>query len=92
MIILIVSTPLHTGRGWGWALFLSVHCLTSSDSYQVVDVLYRATTAQVVDRTSDTLKDRTDSSSTSETLNQLIGDVSYLEAWHNQYVGLTCNL
>ena len=40
MIILIVSTPLHTGRGWGWVLLLSVHSLTSGDSYQIIDILY----------------------------------------------------
>ena len=66
--------------------------LTSGDGDEVVDILDRATAREVVHRTGDTLQDRTNSSSTSQTLNQLIGDVTYLQTRHHQHVGLTSNL
>ena len=70
-------------------LLLSVHCLASCDSYHVVDVIYRATTRKIVNRTGNTLEDRTDSDGTTQALNELVADVTYLEVWNYQYVSLT---
>ena len=61
-------------------LSLCIHSLASCDSYHIVDVINRATTAQVVYRTSNTLKDRADSDSIAQTLNELIADVTNLKA------------
>ena len=66
-----------------------IHCLTSSDSYHVVDIVNRATTREVVDRTSDTLEDRTDSYGIAEALYELITDVTNLEVREYQYVSMT---
>ena len=71
---------------------LSVLCLASCDSYHVVDVIYRATTREVVYRTSDTLEDRTDSDGTTQALNELVADVTNLEVWNYQNVSLTSNV
>ena len=68
---------------------LSVLCLASCDSYHVVDVIYRATTRKIVNRTGNTLKDRTDSDGTTQTLNELVADVTNLEVRNYQYVSLT---
>ena len=70
-------------------LSLCIHSLASCDSYHIVDVINRAATAQVVYWTSNTLKDRTDSDSIAQTLNELIADVTNLKAWYYQYVSLT---
>ena len=65
---------------------LSILCLASGDSYHVVDIIYRATTREVVYRTSDTLKDRTDSDGTTQALNELVADVTNLKVRNYQYV------
>ena len=72
-------------------LLFSVHCLASCDSYHVVDILYLATTREVVDRKCDTLKDRTDGNGVAETLNELVRDVAYFEIRNNEYIGMTGN-
>ena len=48
---------------------LSVLCLASCDGYHVVDVINRATTRKIVNRTGNTLEDRTDSDGTTQALN-----------------------
>ena len=68
---------------------LSILCLASGDSYHVVDIIYRATTREVVYRTSDTLKDRADSDGTTQTLNELVTDVTHLKVRNYQYISLT---
>ena len=65
---------------------LGVLCLASCDSYHVVDVIYRATTREVVYRTGNTLEDRTDSDGTTQALNELVADVTNLEVRNYQYV------
>ena len=67
---------------------LSILCLASCDSYHVVDVIYRATTRKIVNRTGNTLKDRTDSDGTTQTLNELVADVTNLEVWNYQTLAL----
>ena len=54
------SSPL--GRSGG-VLLLGIHCLTSSNGNHVVDVIYRAATAEVIHRTCNTLQHRTDGDS-----------------------------
>ena len=71
---------------------LSILCLASGDSYHIVDIIYRATTREVVYRTSDTLKDRADSDGTTQTLNELVADVTNLKVRNYQYVSLTSNV
>ena len=73
-------------------LSLCIHSLASCDSYHIVDVIYRATTRKVVNRTSDTLEDRTDSDGTTQALNELVADVTNLEVRNYQYVSLTSYL
>src|SRR3712207_1517712 len=51
-----------------------------------------ATTTQVVDRTGYTLQNRTYGLSATQTLNELIADVTYFQAGHNQHVGLAGNI
>ena len=73
-------------------LLLRVHCLASCDGNHLVDVVYRATAAEVVHWLCDTLEDRTDSVCISKSLNELIGDVTYLKAWEYEYVCMTGDL
>ena len=62
-------------------LLLRVHGLASCDCNHLVDVVYRATAAEVVNWLCDTLEDRADRICISKSLNELVGDVTYLEAW-----------
>ena len=63
-------------------LLFGVHGLTRGDGYHVVDVVDRATAREVVDRTCDTLQNRTDGDGITQTLNHLITDVSNLKVRH----------
>jgi hypothetical protein len=71
---------------------LSIHCLAGCDGNHLVDVVNRASAAQVVHRASDTLEDRADSVGTAKTLNELVADVANLEAWSNENVSLACDV
>ena len=71
------------------ASLLSILCLASCDGYHVVDVINRATTREVVYRTGNTLEDRTDSDGTTQTLNELVTDVTHLKIRNYQYISLT---
>ena len=71
---------------------LRVHCLASCDCHHLVDVVYRAAAAKVVDRTGDTLEDWSDSVCVTESLNELVADVTNLEAWEHENISVTCNL
>ena len=75
-----------------YQLLLGVHSLTRGDGNHVIDVINRAATRQIVYWTGDTLKNRTDSDSVTQTLNQLIADISNLEVREYKYVSLTSNL
>ena len=71
---------------------LRVHCLASCDCYHLVDVVYRAAAAEVVNRTCNTLEDRSDSVCVTKSLNELVADVTNLEAWEHKDVCVTCDL
>ena len=69
-----------------------VHRLASCDSDHLVDVIYRTATAEVIYRTCDTLEDRSDCVSVSKSLNELVCDVTYLEAREYENVSVTGDL
>ena len=82
----------HTVSVYFKAVLFCIHSLASCDRYHLVDVIYRAAAAEVVYRTGDTLEDRTDCICTTESLNELVSDVTYLEAWEYKYICMTCDL
>ena len=55
------------------------------------DVLYFASAAEVINRSGDTLKDRTYGISTAETLYELVADISCLQIREYEYVGFSGN-
>ena len=69
-----------------------IHCLAGGDCDHLVDVVNRAAAAEVVHRTGDTLEDRTDGVCIAESLNELVGDVSYLEAREYEYICVSRDL
>ena len=71
------------------SLFLCVHSLACCDGHHLVDVVNRATTAEVVDRTGNTLEDRTECHCSTEAFHKFVGDVTYLEAWYHQHVSVS---
>lgn len=70
-------------------LLFCVHRLAGGDCDHLVDVIYGAAAAQVVDRTGDTLEDRSDGVGASKTLNELVCDVADLEVREDEDVGLS---
>ena len=72
-----------------YVLLLSVHSLTSRDSHHVVNILYGATTREVVDRTSNTLQDRTDSYGITQTLNELLANITNLQVGEYEDISFT---
>ena len=69
-------------------LLLGIHSLTSRDGYHIIDVLNRTTTTQVIDRTGNTLKNRTYGDGIAEALYKFISDVSHLKIRENKHVGV----
>lgn len=65
-------------------LLLGIHSLTSRDGYHIIDVLNRTTTTQVIDRTGNTLKNRTYGDGIAEALYKFISDVSHLKIRENK--------
>ena len=60
-------------------LLFSSNSLIGGDSHHLVNIVYRAATAEVVYRCSHPLEDRPYSHSTTEALYQLVGDVTHLK-------------
>ena len=76
-----------------WLSILISHPWPAScDGNHLVDVVNRASAAEVVDRTGDTLEDRTDGICISKPLNELVSDVSDLKAREYKHIRVTGNL
>ena len=73
-------------------LSFRIHGLAGGDGHHLVDVIYRTATAEVVDRTGNTLKNGTKGLGTAKTLHHLVGNVAYLKTREYQYVGFACNV
>ena len=76
---------------WGSTLFC-IHCLAGCDCHHLIDVINRASAAQVVDRTGDTLKDRSYRIGISKSLYKLVCNVADFQIREYQNVCLSCNL
>lgn len=68
---------------------LRVHSLACCDCNHLIDVIYRTAAAEIVYRACNTLENRADSICIAESLNKLVGNVSYLEAWEYENIGMT---
>ncbi len=66
--------------------------LNSSDCNNTNNIISRATTGEVVDRTSNTLKDWSVCISTTETLNKLVTNVASLKVGEDKDVSVSGNL
>lgn len=73
-------------------LFLRIHSLTSSDGYEVYDIFNRTAAREIVNRTCDSLENRTKGNGIAKTLNELITDIAYLKVREHENVCLTSNL
>ena len=82
---------MNRGSSLNQILF-RIHRLASRDGYHLIDVVNRAAAAEVVDRLSDTLEDRTDSVSSAKSLNELVCDVSDLKAWEHEDIRMAGDL
>ena len=74
------------------ASLFRVHSLTGGNGNHIIDILYGAAARQVVDRTCDTLQDRTNGYGITSALYEFITDITYLQVREYEDVCLTCDL
>ena len=66
-----------------------IHSLAGSDCHHLVDIIYRAASAEIIYRTGDTLEDRTDRICVSKSLDELISDISDLKAREHEHIRMS---
>ena len=76
---------------FGSSTLLCADSLVAGNDDGLINLIDIAAARKIVDRSSNTLKDRTNGSATGETLNELVADVTYFEGWEDEGVAVTGN-